>query len=828
LQAFARFILKRSGLVAILGILLGVVGTHYSIQLYKNLRTNFEELLPTTARSVLDLDEVSTRLESIDNLAVLVFSKDTVASKRFVEHLARRLNTFPKSTISSVEYRIDHELKFFHDRAALYLDEPDLLRIKTYISDRISYEKELYNPLNIFNGKDIPEPKLDFVLMQQRYHTKTSSYERFPDGFYATPDGTKRVVLVYMPGKTSNLDQVHKLKEAVEQTVAELNPKSYAPDMEVKYTGGVQDTLEENAALIADLELSTVIVTVLVTLAMLFFFRGFRATSALVVSLFIGTLWTFGASYFLVGYLNANSAFLGSIVLGNGINFGIIYLARYMEERRKGVSNDPAIITAFTQTATSTGTAALAAGLAYGSLILTGFRGFRQFGIIGMTGMILCWISSYTLLPAFLTVMDRWRPLVKADVKPPRMIFSGAIAWLVNRFPRVIWGAALLLTVVSMLTWTRMGSNILETDLSRLRNKESTEHGAAYLSKYLDEIFQRYLAPIVVLPKSREDAGKIADALKARKEQDGPSSLIASVQTMDDFLPKNQPEKIKTLEGIRTLLPPRLLNQISGPDRKRIDELLNPAGFRPIGIHDLPELVLNKFTEKDGSVGKLVLVEPPLSHETLEGDSIVKMVGEIRGAADSIAPGTAVAGTLPITADMFQAVRTDGPRATVFALLAVVILVILLFRNRHIIFLTLLSLFLGVTWMSGYILGFGYKINFLNFIALPITFGIGIDYGVNIFQRYREETDKDILKIIRHTGSAVALCSFTTITGYCSLLIAGNQAFVSFGRLAVAGELTCVTAAIVALPAYLFLEQRRERRKNNLSAQANKPTTAAS
>ena len=152
--------MKRSGLVAILGIILGIVGTHYSILLYKNLRTNFEELLPTTARSVLDLNEVSTRLESIDNLAVLVFSKDPVASKKFVEHLARRLEAFPKSTISSVEYRIDRELKFFRDRAALYLEEPDLLRIKQYIGDRISYEKELYNPLNIFSGQDIPSQSL--------------------------------------------------------------------------------------------------------------------------------------------------------------------------------------------------------------------------------------------------------------------------------------------------------------------------------------------------------------------------------------------------------------------------------------------------------------------------------------------------------------------------------------------------------------------------------------------------------------------------------------------------------------------------------------------
>src|SRR6476469_1543682 len=120
----------------------------------------------------------------------------------------------------------------------------------------------------------------------------------------------------------------------------------------------------------------------------------------------MGVFSTFGLSYFAVGYLNANSAFLGSIVIGNGINCGIIHLARYLEERRRGRSNSRAVYSSIVHTATSTWTAAGAAGLAYGSLILTDFRGFRQFGIIGLIGMVLCWISAFTLLPAYLTLWE--------------------------------------------------------------------------------------------------------------------------------------------------------------------------------------------------------------------------------------------------------------------------------------------------------------------------------------------------------------------------------------------------------------------------------------
>ena len=115
---------------------------------------------------------------------------------------------------------------------------------------------------------------------------------------------------------------------------------------------------------------------------------------------------------------------------------------------------------------------------------------------------------------------------------------------------------------------------------------------------------------------------------------------------------------------------------------------------------------------------------------------------------------------------------------------------------------------------------FDLKINFLNFIALPITFGIGIDYSVNVFHRYREEKnrkdvhqndDLPVVKAVFHTGGAVVLASLTTTIGWCSLLIAGNQAFVSFGRLAVIGEITCVTVGVLVIPAFLILLQSRKK-----------------
>jgi predicted RND superfamily exporter protein len=756
----------------------------------------------------VDLTEVRSRLASIDNLSLLVYSDDTKASRRFVVDLVKRLEAVPRDVIASVEYNISKELQFFKDRRSLYIEVKDLERIRDYIRDRINYEMILRNPLTIFSEVEHREPTLNFQTIEKKYQGQTSNYGKFPDGYYATPDEKKRVVLIYKPSAGKG----DRLKAAVVEAIAELKPETYAPDLRVQYAGGVQNTIEEQGALVEDLELSTVLVMLLVAGAMLFFYRAFRASAALLTALFFGTFWTFGAAYFAIGYLNANSAFLGSIVLGNGINFPIIFLARYLEERRNHLSHENALDQSITHTASATWTAALAAGLSYGSLALTGFRGFKQFGIIGLIGMVLCWVATFTVLPALLTILEKWRSLEPKRAKPTSYVAETVAKW-VSGAPKTISWIAVILTLVSSALLFRYDSSIIETDLSKLRNKWSLEHGSGYWAKDVDEIFGRYLSPLVALPRDRQHALDLAAKYKEKMRTEGDTSLIRNVSVLDDFVPSDQPRKIRILREIQAMLPQSIRSQLAPAERARVNDFLRPEAFRPIALSDLPQLVLSKFTEKDGSVGKLVLIEPPLRSVSDDGDKLVRFVRELREIADSVAPGTPVAGGLPISADMIESINRDGPRATLFAFCAVSLLVVVLFRRVSAFAPVLLALFLGVLWLGGIILGFWVKINFLNFIALPITFGIGVDYAVNIFSRYREEGGESILKVIRDTGGAVALCSFTTTVGYGSLLIASNQAFVSFGTLAVVGEITCLFAAMFALPAILLVMKSRRDRK---------------
>jgi predicted RND superfamily exporter protein len=146
----------------------------------------------------------------------------------------------------------------------------------------------------------------------------------------------------------------------------------------------------------------------------------------------------------------------------------------------------------------------------------------------------------------------------------------------------------------------------------------------------------------------------------------------------------------------------------------------------------------------------------------------------------------------------------DGPRATIASFLAVTLVVLAATRNVRGAVAVLAALLMGVIWLLGGAAFFGEKLNYVNFITLPITFGIGCEYPFNVYDRSRLLRG-DVTSAVQRVGGAVALCSFTTVVGYGSLLFADFQALQSFGRLAVSGEIACLTGALCMLPALLHV-----------------------
>jgi len=168
-------------------------------------------------------------------------------------------------------------------------------------------------------------------------------------------------------------------------------------------------------------------------------------------------------------------------------------------------------------------------------------------------------------------------------------------------------------------------------------------------------------------------------------------------------------------------------------------------------------------------------------------------------------------GRAVIFSDILKEIVRDIPRAVALSLGLTILAVLVTFRRGgwHTLSV-LLALLVGVSAEVLFLYFANVKINFLNFAALPITFGIGVDYAVNVAQRYRADGSRDILAALRTTGGAVVLCSLTTMLGYLALLGSLNRAIRSLGTIAVVGEVSCLLAAVTFLPAlWLLVEQRR-------------------
>jgi predicted RND superfamily exporter protein len=805
--ALVHWLIVRRRAVLLAGLAAFLLGLVFTVRLYANLRSGFEELLPDTVPSVVAARTLGPLLHNVTHLSVVLTGEDGDALARLSDDLAARLRKLPGTLVESVDHRIDDQAAFLRRFGGLYLSVAELDEIQARLDRRIAWEKRRANPmLDLLGDEDDPAPALDFSDLEQRHGAATGMVARFRNGYFQTPDGKIAVLLVRPPESATGLEANRRVLDAVKGEVAALHPERYDPAVRVGYDGEVATLVEEQEALASDLLSSTVVVVVLVLVVLWVYFRRWTAILSILGALAVGCALTFGLSWFLVGYLNTNTAFLGSIVLGNGINVSIIVVARFLEERRRPRPLQAAIEEAFAGTLSATFVASFGAGLAYLSLAVTDFRGFSQFGVIGGVGMALCWLTAYLLLPALLATLD---PRSARATGPGRQSLIGAFtSWLNRRHARVVLGVSAVLTLLSLAAVASYRGELIEYDLAKLRAAKSARSGAQYWGRKVDAVFQSYLTPVVVRAETPAELDRVVAQLSLERAALGAKDPLREVRTLATAIPADQEARLVRLRKLRETLTDARIARLDPGDREKALAFRPPADLRPITLADLPAAVRLPLSERDGTAGRVALAFPNYVG-SLSADEMRAMTALLRGAIERSGARAQAVGQSLLFIDIADAIGRDGPSATWLAFLAVVVLVIVALRNLRASLLVLASLLLGVTWLVGIGAAARVRLNFLNFVTLPITFGIGVDYAVNVVQRWRTEGRGSLGRVLRETGGAVGLCSLTTIIGYGSLLVAQSRALQGFGALASLGEIACVTAALIALPAWLLRRSDR-------------------
>ncbi|MBI4815701.1 MAG: MMPL family transporter [Deltaproteobacteria bacterium] len=826
---YRRFVQERPGLLLVLSLISLAPTGYLSAKLYGDVRADLRELLPSSARSVKTLRELERRFGGWSQLSVVIESADREANRKFSDELVDELKKV--DSVRSARNKLGEERDFFEARWWLLAELGDLEEVRDRIDDAITRAKIRANPLLV----DLDEPaatsttpkrvELDLSDIEKKYDAKIGLAARFPDRYFerldesAKPPIWRQAIIVRRRGLAFGVVENQAVITAVEAAIARLDPKKFHPSLEVGLGGDVKNIVEEHTSLVEDLVTSAVIVGLLMAVVVVGYYRRWRSLWVVGYPLLVGSLWTFGLSQLLIGHLNASSAFLGAIVPGNGINFGLIMFARYIEERRARVAPREALADSIGFTWRATSTAAIAASISYASLMATDFLGFSDFGLIGGIGMIFCWISMFTVLPALISYSEkRWPMDLDQEIRWLGPVFQRLATWpaeAVRRFHAPIGIGGLLLAIVAAALTVGYLKDPFEKDFTKLRSTVTLERGAAVWEAKVDQIFGRYLAPQVIVAEREEDVGHIVAAIQRSIDEGGPRAPISEVTALSTLVPKEQSAKLEVLAEIRELLSDDVLEGLEGDQRKLAEKYRPPSDLEGFDVKDLPETVRADFRELDGSEGRVVLALPNLALNLYHADEIRRVAALLRQI--QLPDGRVVesSGNFVIYSDMLDSVMGDGPRATILSFLGVALLCAFVFRRPVRVFTVVGSLFVGVVWLGGLLATMGYRINFLNFIALPITFGIGVDYAVNIYGRFLLEREKAevteaTVRSIVATGGAVVLCSLTTIIGYGSLLVARNGALISFGDVAIFGELTCLAAAMLVMPSWIVLWQRRK------------------
>jgi uncharacterized protein len=803
-DAWLDFIWRRHRLVLALAAVLTLACALLATRL--ELRTNVAELLPSRDPAVEQLQRLSRRIGGTAILQIAIESPDRDANLRLAGAVTAELRKLPPEVLQMATFDVRDERQFFADRKWLYADRDDLIDLRDALRRQFDKEK---NPL--FVDLDDETPK-DVVARMQK---KATTLDSFPTGYFEGRSGRIVVIVARPPGGLFAERAGERLAKAAERIVAQAKPESYHPKMQVGLTGDVMAQLEERAALESDLVLATAVCVTLVCLVVIVFYGRFRAIPFVGIPALMGVAFAFGCAELFFGYLNASTAFMGSIVVGNGINFPIIQLARYEEERRNNKSPRESAGIALSATLTPTIVAALGAAVAYASLVVTRFRGFSQFGTIGGIGMVAAWAATVTVLPALWAAFDH-RERTARRFAPPVTAFSDLVARVATQAPRsclVVFG---LMTVAAIIPLKRYLKDPFEYDLSHLRNAQSQVSGAAHLAERVDPIFGKTLTPAVIIADTRAHTAEIRKKVLERDRALPGPQLIGAVTTLDDFLPgdaREQQAKIAVLDELRKIIDSPTARLADDKERADLEKLRPPANLKIVRDGDLPLEIRRPFTETDGTMGRVVLVYHDENVSVWDGRNLMR-IADIIGAIP-LDDGTLVrsSGHAVIFAAMIRSIVHDAPLATAASLLAVAILVVVMTRGRLGAALVIGTLVAGVLWMLGAAAWIGVRTNFLNFIALPITFGIGVDYGINIWSRYQLEGRGRVGRAVRASGGAVALCSLTTVIGYAALLVADNQALRSFGAMAILGEVSCLSAAVVGMPAFLVWRERRAARR---------------
>ena len=881
-----RFAYRRSLLVISVSLVLAILSLWVTAQKL-TFKTGRGDLVAKGLPYVEQYKNYREQFEDLEGMVVVVEGKNPADMAGFAEALAIKLQA-QSHLFSQVVYKIDTH--YFRSRFLLYLNQDELQSLTRKLVDHQGFLESvngapglhtLLSSINAeissgmvdslltdFLGGDDEEETADAgglsllirLLEEMTRHLMGETGYRSPWQALFTGSGDSLREKGYMVSENDDLlfilvvpneDETSftGYKDAValaRQYIAETQ-KDF-PDITVGLTGEEVISSDEMVTTQADVETASKIALTGVALLFIIAYRGAVKPLLAVFCLLLALCWTIGFTTLTIGHLNILSIVFTTILIGLGIDFGIHILERYKEERLKG--NE--ILEALQKTVQGTGrgnfSGAITTAMAFGAMVLTDFIGIVELGWIAGWGILFCMVAMLLVLPALITLEEKWRKPHYAQEKTATPKQKQWVDKLFDHYYLIIGLCTVLVLIASvslkelrfdynLLNLQAKGTEAVQYEMKILESAGRSAWSAAMLADSLEEVQQkelqlkalptvaRFESISVVIPEHQEEnlltiRKDLAPLLKELEVE--PEDVAFSLKALNKTLKRIQFKLQGREEGGDSLDPVRVAGNrlrnfleksqkieqglaesrlenfstlLFTDYRDLMDELKANAEPRLVRLEEIPPKLRERYISKKG---KYVIHIYP-SVDIWDLDERRKYLNDLR-SVDPNVTGTAV--------HMFESTRlmTEGyVKGGLYAMTAIIIYLFFLFRNARTVFFVLLPVLAGSIWTVGVMELIGLKLNMANLVILPLILGVGVVNGIHITHRYREEEDKHASVLGKSTGQAVVLSSFTTMIGFGSLMVADHSGVFSLGLVLTIGVFNCLIASITFLPALLKL-----------------------
>ncbi len=668
------------------------------------------------------------------------------------------------------------------------------------------------------------------------------------DGYLAESDGKlpPLAVLFVQPVHNSQaMEVVAPLTDLIRRETAAVL-KDF-PGVTAQVTGMPAIVTDEMRIVRRDCVVAGVVSGLGVLLIFMIAFRSIRVSMFLVLPLGLGLLWSAGIVALLYGHLTMITSYFAAVLFGLGVAFTIHIVARFHEALLDGKNKQQALVIALTKAGPGVVAGGGTTALAFLAIAFSDFKGFAEMGVISGLGTTLILIANLTLLPASLML---WHPGVRAVRKQKE---HGAFWVQIARSRIVVPSLAVLALVAGVLVIPRLSfdygvENLLppsaDSVIGMKTIQKRTDFSMNYsvaLTRTLEEsedLRKRFLTlstvgraeslsmfvpsnqkeRIAIISKANEQlrnavdnaANSLSSNLKGQSKLTAKSlaaALEEFVDNLDDMAfdakraGRSEAGPLAKLVQRARLAQQAVAKSNDDTRARELEHLIFAGLLRALEIvqigltdtgfaaEDIPRAVRGRYQSKDGKYYAVIIFP---NGDIGQRDFLEKHVAELLSVSKQTTGH-------PVTNLVFTKMVHKGFKdAMILSAIAVLLLILMDLRDPKGLALAFIPVLMGLGWTALIMYLTGFQFNYANLMALPILVGTGVDYGVHLAHRTKQEGN--VYAAARTTGRAIALCGLTTLVGFGSLILGNHWGVRSLGIILVIGISSCLLAALVVIP----------------------------